>query len=448
MASTVAATAWLLATRGTHGFVLVPTRRRGGVVSSLASAFDEAWRERRPLVARGVFDTADVVDPDQVAGLAMEPDVCARVMNGSEKYTAPVSEEVLTSLEAPWSVLVNDAEKLLPRLGSFAVEVFESEFLRHRSWLRDDVMVSVSSTEGGIGPHCDSSDVILLQCAGSRRWSIETTALSPSEEAKRLVDGERRLETFEPDASFVLHPGDFLFVPARIPHDGIALEDLSVTASFGFRTMHDAGQLLEEFILDDKFDDDTLVEEEKQQQEDAEPLLLSTIASVRSGCVPADAVDVLRNSLRQAFEDRLQDDTKLYALLGRAATAPRDITLSQQLSEDDDDASDWDRALADDLGGDLLEEITVDDLFFSSEEEVLLHHAAGARFAVMEQSEIPLLAVNGRTLRVPSSAMDLARAIADNRSLRPSFLRPLVTSPACYAILQRLLDRGDLIAVR
>ena len=36
----------------------------------------------------------------------------------------------------------------------------------------DDVMISLASTGGGVGPHFDSYDVFLLQASGRRRWQI------------------------------------------------------------------------------------------------------------------------------------------------------------------------------------------------------------------------------------------------------------------------------------
>ncbi|WP_275585230.1 JmjC domain-containing protein, partial [Stenotrophomonas maltophilia] len=36
----------------------------------------------------------------------------------------------------------------------------------------DDLMLSVASDGGGVGPHFDSYDVFLVQLAGRRRWRI------------------------------------------------------------------------------------------------------------------------------------------------------------------------------------------------------------------------------------------------------------------------------------
>ncbi|HEY1287720.1 MAG TPA: cupin domain-containing protein [Burkholderiales bacterium] len=73
----------------------------------------------------------------------------------------------------------------------------------------DDVMVSYATPGGGVGPHVDSYDVFLLQGPGRRRW--------------RVVQKE-----------YIAHPGDLLYLPPGIEHDGVALDEC-YTYSIGFR---------------------------------------------------------------------------------------------------------------------------------------------------------------------------------------------------------------------
>jgi 50S ribosomal protein L16 3-hydroxylase len=73
----------------------------------------------------------------------------------------------------------------------------------------DDVMVSYATRGGGVGPHVDSYDVFLLQGPGRRRWRIA-------------------------GKSWVAAPGDMIYVPPGVRHDGVALEPC-FTYSIGFR---------------------------------------------------------------------------------------------------------------------------------------------------------------------------------------------------------------------
>jgi 50S ribosomal protein L16 3-hydroxylase len=70
-------------------------------------------------------------------------------------------------------------------------------------------MVSYATPGGGVGPHVDRYDVFLLQGPGRRAWRVEN---------KRYVAG----------------PGDLLYLPPGVRHDGVALESC-FTYSIGFR---------------------------------------------------------------------------------------------------------------------------------------------------------------------------------------------------------------------
>jgi 50S ribosomal protein L16 3-hydroxylase len=71
------------------------------------------------------------------------------------------------------------------------------------------VMVSYATPGGGVGPHVDRYDVFLLQGPGRRAWRVES---------KR----------------YVAAPGDLLYLPPGVRHDGVALESC-FTYSVGFR---------------------------------------------------------------------------------------------------------------------------------------------------------------------------------------------------------------------
>jgi 50S ribosomal protein L16 3-hydroxylase len=77
----------------------------------------------------------------------------------------------------------------------------------------DDLMVSYAAPGGGVGPHTDSYDVFLVQGAGRRRWRV-------------WFDGEVH--------SYDTGPGDLLYLPPGLKHDGVALEPC-FTYSVGFR---------------------------------------------------------------------------------------------------------------------------------------------------------------------------------------------------------------------
>ena len=94
----------------------------------------------------------------------------------------------------------------------------------------DDLMVSYAAPGGGVGPHVDSYDVFLLQGFGRRRWRF---GAQDDVSIKRGVP-LKILRRFSPDNEATLAPGDMLYLPPSIAHDGVAI-DACTTYSIGFR---------------------------------------------------------------------------------------------------------------------------------------------------------------------------------------------------------------------
>ena len=94
----------------------------------------------------------------------------------------------------------------------------------------DDLMISLAGDQGGVGPHWDSYDVFLVQLWGTRRWQIAP----PGEDTLRPDLPLKILERFSPTETWLLEPGDMLYVPPGWAHDGVA-QGPCMTASVGFR---------------------------------------------------------------------------------------------------------------------------------------------------------------------------------------------------------------------
>jgi 50S ribosomal protein L16 3-hydroxylase len=103
-------------------------------------------------------------------------------------------------------------------------------------------MVSYAVRGGGVGPHFDSYDVFLLQGEGRRRWSI-ARRYDPALDARAPLKILRR---FRAERSWVLGPGDMLYLPPGWAHDGVAL-DPCLTYSIGFRAPS-RGELASAFL--------------------------------------------------------------------------------------------------------------------------------------------------------------------------------------------------------
>ncbi|MGH8842085.1 MAG: JmjC domain-containing protein, partial [Advenella sp.] len=128
--------------------------------------------------------------------------------------------------EPNWSLLVQSVD-----LHEDATAALMQQFRFIPDARLDDIMISLASRNGGVGPHFDSYDVFLLQGRGQRRWRI-----SQQKDLSLVPDiACKILQHFEPEEEFVLEPGDMLYLPPHIAHDGISESDECITVSIGFR---------------------------------------------------------------------------------------------------------------------------------------------------------------------------------------------------------------------
>lgn len=195
---------------------------------------DEYW-QRKPLwmpQALAGFETP--LPADELAGLALEPDVSSRLLVEEDdgRFSvehAPLPAERFETLHGRlFSLLVPDVDKHLPALADW---LRPFEFLP--SWRMDDLMISYAPDGGSVGAHIDAYDVFLLQASGSREWFIDSR---PTPDSSLVADSDvRQLANFSANESCVLHPGDILYLPPGVPHHGIARGDHCTTWSIGFR---------------------------------------------------------------------------------------------------------------------------------------------------------------------------------------------------------------------
>lgn len=189
------------------------------------------WQKKPLLIRQAIPGFVSPIDGDELAGLACEEGVEARLIERRggrwSLRQGPFGERDFSRLPArDWTLLVQDVDKHLPDFAEY-LDLFD--FIP--SWRVDDLMISVAAEGGGVGPHTDAYDVFLLQAAGRRQWSIAGN-YDPA-----IIEGldVRVLRHFEAEQSFVLEPGDMLYLPPNVAHDGIALDDGCQTWSIGFR---------------------------------------------------------------------------------------------------------------------------------------------------------------------------------------------------------------------
>ena len=211
------------------------------------AVFLRDYWQKRPLLVRNAFPGyVAPIEPDDLAGLACEEGVLARIVRHDRRRDAwtveagPFPEAKFEGLpERDWSLLVQDVDKWDPDIAAL-LEHFG--FLPR--WRLDDIMVSFAAPGGSVGAHVDQYDVFLLQAHGHRRWQVDA---GPNPPTGFRDDVELRLlQQFTPTHDWVLGPGDMLYLPPGVPHHGVA-EDACLTFSVGMRAPSSA-ELLGDYV--------------------------------------------------------------------------------------------------------------------------------------------------------------------------------------------------------
>ncbi|MCB5424408.1 cupin domain-containing protein [Altererythrobacter sp. CC-YST694] len=256
-----------------------------------ATFLSDYW-QKKPLLIRNPWNSwCNPLDPDDLAGLACEDGVESRLIELAAGdwllEHGPVAEERFSELGGkPWTLLVQAVDHYVTEVSAL-IEPFR--FVPN--WRIDDVMVSYATQGGGVGPHFDQYDVFLVQGLGRRRWQIGGLC----DDASRLREHQdlRLLADFEPVEEWILEPGDILYLPPRVAHDGVALSDDCMTYSIGFRAPSRAD------LLGNWTDD--LLEEMPEEDRYADPGLQ---AQSNPGEISTEALGALHGMVTAALADR------------------------------------------------------------------------------------------------------------------------------------------------
>ena len=211
----------------------------------------EYWQKKPLLIKAAIPNFDGLLSPEELAGLACEEDVQSRIVEYKKgvwhAQHGPFTEDDFAALpdtptaEHNWTLLVQSVNHFLPEASALLQQF---SFIPHARL--DDLMVSLASHGGGVGPHFDSYDVFLLQGQGKRLWRIsEQNDLS-------LVEGSplRILKHFDTKQEWLLEAGDMLYLPPHLAHWGIAVSEGDqdcMTYSIGFRAPKNQ-ELASEFL--------------------------------------------------------------------------------------------------------------------------------------------------------------------------------------------------------
>ncbi len=374
-----------------------------------AAEFLREYWQKKPLLIRNPWtEWANPLEPDELAGLACEPQVESRLITQDTGDFAtehgPLPEDRFGHLggetaREPWTLLVQAVDHHI-----FEVANLLEAFRFIPNWRVDDVMVSYAVTGGGVGAHFDQYDVFLVQGLGTRRWQIgglcdDETALMPHDDLRLLAD-------FEPLEEWVLEPGDMLYVPPRFAHKGVAMSDDCMTYSVGFRAPS-REELIEGYaahVLDELGDDDRYTD----------PCL-----SLPDNAGEIEAAALSR--LHEMMAERMADRGAFARWFAGYATQPKNAEIDWQPEEQ------------------IIREELVQQL--RSGHAIIRNPAS--RFAFIRQDNGSLLlSVDGECIAPPKECDALIEALCAVPRIED--VAKLAASPAAVSLIEQLHGQGSI----
>jgi 50S ribosomal protein L16 3-hydroxylase len=282
------------------------------------------WQQK-PLLIRNAFpDLEPVVTSDELAGLSLEEEVESRLIQfkpDSSEYQlecGPLNEEIFAHLpESHWTLLVQAVDHYSPE-----AKMLLDAFNFVPNWRIDDLMISYATPGGGVGPHYDNYDVFLIQAEGTRRW--ELGAIESSQSPRLPNAPVMILSEFQSLESFDLEPGDMLYLPPQVAHNGVATSEDCVTYSAGFRAPSDAEIL--------RTVSDIIGEALTSEQRFSDPK--------RTVCQSPGEIDQASiTQIEQRLKALLSDREQLEIALGSLFSEPKYPDQTEQV--DPEDYADW-----------------------------------------------------------------------------------------------------------
>lgn len=362
------------------------------------------WQKKPLLIRQAIPDFESPLDADELAGLACEDGIESRlIVQRDGEYQleqGPFKAKRFSRLpERDWTLLVQDVEKHLPQ---FAAWLDQFNFLPH--WRVDDLMISHAAIGGGVGPHTDAYDVFLLQAKGRRRWSIAENYnpdIIPGMDVKVLKE-------FSAEQSWDLEPGDMLYLPPDIAHEGVALDDDCMTWSIGFRapSLRDMFLDFSEWMYQQLPEDVMYTDADLTKSESGE------------GKISPAAFARMRKLLRNALDT---DEHTMNSWFGQFMTEPKPWLITEP-SEDTPSADRFRSRLA---SGDVL------------------LRDSRAQLAWSESNNDVILFVNGEAWRTDTRMNGLLELLCTQRRYTSSLLDEYL-GEAGVALLMRLHRAGAI----
>ena len=386
-----------------HDHPLIPLSHLGDL--SVTEFLSDYWQKKPVCIRNGVAFQEALIAVDELAGLALEPEVESRLIenNGDVKdwqviHGPLVEADFNKERDFPWTLLVQGVDCFVPQVHDFL-----ARFRFVPSWRLDDIMISYATQGAGVGAHFDRYDVFLIQGQGQRQWQIGGTCNENS--ALMAHDQLCLLQNFDVHQEFILNPGDLLYIPPLIAHKGMAMSDACVTYSVGFRSPS-YGDVLASFA------------DERSTDISADLRLKDQGFAPKSGEISAKDIAVLMQLMQAQITPE-----NVAQWFGKHSTEAKYPALD--MSEEAMDQTELEAIIKDGYG--------------------VLRVSEGVRLAYTWQGDGGLtLFVQGEALPCPPDATVFIEAIVNQWVLEVENIAPLLAHDAAKAMLLILHNQGYL----
>jgi 50S ribosomal protein L16 3-hydroxylase len=178
--------------------------------------------------------------------------------------------------------------------------------------------------------------LLVIQTNGTKEWRIGKTFVSHKEEIERLIPNMdvrilRPPEKKEEEIVLIVHPGDVLYLPPRISHEGTALTDDCCTLSVGCRAPSAV-----EFITHLLADETLISSSSKMMKRYQDPSAIQDLIQsatkptpIGRGQITREAKQTSKQLILDAIHDILENDDNMWDLwFGKYVTQPKRLRNS------------------------------------------------------------------------------------------------------------------------
>lgn len=370
---------------------------------SLEQFLNEYWQKKPLLIKRGLVDFVDPIEPEELAGLAMEECVESRIVSnhqGQWQLTHGPFADFNALGETNSSLLVQAVNHWHPDAATL-LDYFQ--FLPN--WRLDDLMISYSTPGGGVGAHIDQYDVFIIQGMGQRRWQVGAVdkSLTQFQAAKDLL----QVQGFDPIIDEVLTAGDIIYIPPHAPHAGQTIEE-TLNYSIGFRApnVKEMFSAMADHMIDNEI--------EGPRYQDGE---LATEVAAGTAAIGEISMTSLAR-VRQMLSAALADDVLLAKWFGSYVTNPKhDMDL-------------------------LPQQVDGEAVLQMLNEYEFVAKTGGARLSFSKIGEQVLLFNNGEVYELNSQVLEWVELLCECSGLTTEILKSFTRSLEFVAVFTTLIKEG------